>query len=58
MKSSKKNIKNNDFKSLVEALRQKEGFNVKTEIGRVNVKLYGKPKQEKVWKKLNQCGTD
>ena len=34
MKSSKKNIKNNDFKSLVEALRHKEGFNVKTEIGR------------------------
>jgi len=51
MKSSKKNIKNNDFKSLVEALRHKEGFNVKTEIGRVNVKLYGKPKQEKKYGK-------
>ena len=51
MKSSKKNTKRNDLKSLVEALRHKEGFDVKTDIGRVNVKLYGKPKKEKKYGK-------
>jgi len=51
MKSSKKNTKRNDFKSLVQALRHKEGFDVKTSIGRVNIKLYGKPKKEKKYGK-------
>jgi len=39
MKSLKKNIKTHPFSDIIKICREKEGFDVKTSLGKVNIRL-------------------
>jgi len=39
MKSLKKNIKTHPFSDIIRICREKEGFNAKTSLGKVNIRL-------------------
>ena len=39
MKSLKKNIKTHPFSDIIKICREKEGFNAKTSLGKVNIRL-------------------